>query len=130
MKRLLILLMLVSQPAWAEWVKLMESEGGRTIRYIDPATLRKTADGRRVWVMWTHDSPKTHEGTTHRSNRELIEIDCSGERERLLQVEFFSGLVLGGSSVAKWNGTSKWAVPAPNTWNDDRLKFVCRMPLR
>ena len=130
MTRLLILLMMVSQPAWAEWDLLGQTPGGKDITYIDPATLRKTVDGRRVWTMSTHDSPQTHRGMTYRSVRQLIEYDCAGERTRVLQQELFSGLMLEGASVYRSTGIGAWEYPAPSTGNDQELKVVCRMPLK
>ena len=38
MKRLLILLMLVSQPAWAEWLVSGKRQAGRVYRRISPST--------------------------------------------------------------------------------------------
>ena len=130
MKRLLILLMLVSQPVWAGWVEWGRTEGGQTIFYDDPATLRKTANGRRIWMMVTYDSPNTQGGVTHRSGRWLYEFDCAGERARGLQQELFSGPILGGSSVFEAQGPGNWEVPAPRTFAENHLKAVCRMPLK
>jgi hypothetical protein len=133
MKAVLIMLgLLLLQPAWAEWAQYWESEGGRDIYFFDPATLRKTANGRRVWFMSSHDSPKTHLGITFRSSRELIEYDCAGERSRLLQQELFSGLRLEGESV--YSPTSDkpgpWSFIAPGTFSEARFTAVCRMPLK
>ncbi len=130
MKQLLILLMLVSQPAWADWVEMGQTLEGRDIYYVDPATLRKTADGRRLWTMATHDSPQTHQGVPYRSARELIEFDCAGERSRLLQQAFFSGPMLEGTSVYLWSGLGPWQFVAPQSVGELRFKTACRMRLK
>jgi hypothetical protein len=128
MKRLLILLVLASQPVWAGWEEIGQWPGGRDIEYVDWATLRRTAAGGRVWTMSTHDSPMTHRGVSFRSARELIELDCAGERMRMLQQDLFSGLMLGGTLVYRATNPAGWSYPAPATTGESLLNIVCKTP--
>ena len=132
MKRLLILLMLVSQPAWAEWVPLPPMPGSSTKYFWDPASLRKTGDGRRAWVMWTMESlvPAGPYTRAWQSGRDMIEFDCDGERERLLSRERFSGVMAKGVSVERIQPNQLWSYPSPGTFHDVRLKAVCKVPLK
>jgi hypothetical protein len=47
MKRLLVLGLLLSQPAWAEWTAFFETKGSAF--YMDYATIRKTESGRFLY---------------------------------------------------------------------------------
>ena len=132
MKRLLILLMLVSQPAWAEWVIVGSAPGGSDAftHYIDPATLRKTPNGRRVWTLNDYEQPQTDRSGSYRSTLLVNEFDCAGERSRFLQGSAFSGQMGAGSVVGFDNSPGQWSIVAPGSIGDITLKAVCRMPLK
>ena len=53
---LVALLMLATIPAWAEWLKVEENDIG-TVFYLDPATIRKDGDLRRVWGLQDLKTP-------------------------------------------------------------------------
>jgi hypothetical protein len=122
--------MLVSQPAWAGWVELKRTPRGEDIYYLDPTTLRKTADGRRIWRSSTHDLPQTHKGRTYRSVRELTEFDCAGDRARMLQLDMFSRPMTEGSLAYRSPFSMPWEFFAPDTGFEDLLKVVCKMRLK
>jgi hypothetical protein len=76
MKRLLILLMLVSQPVWAGWVELGSAGKGDAefTHYWDPNTVRKTPNGRRAWVMNSYEQPRS--SGAYQSEKMLWELTC------------------------------------------------------
>jgi hypothetical protein len=132
MRTVLILLgLLLSQPAWAEWVKLSEEkatmDGVDYINYWDPATLRKTPNGRRAWTMANFDSaPKS---STARSLRTLTEYDCTAERLRILQQTAYSGEMLTGETVQSINNPNPWSYVAPGTVGAMELSVFCKARL-
>ncbi len=128
MKRLLILLMLVSQPAWAGWERLGETDS--FTYYVDPTTLRKTPNGRRVWTMQSFGSPQRDEGGIYQSGKLLVEFDCAGERTRRLEVIFYSGPMGEGLVGIQSSSASQWRFASPGSVGDIELKAVCRMPLK
>ena len=133
MKRLLILLTLVSQPAWAEWVRLGQANTGAPdsfTSYLDPATVRKTSNGRRAWLMTSFEKPQTFFGKDYLSVRQLLEFDCVGERVRSLQVVINAGKTGDGKLVESSDDPSNWNVSPPGSIWDTQLKAVCRMPLK
>ena len=131
MKRLLILLMLVSQPAWAEWVELgTAGEGERAYtHYWDPATVRKTADGRRIWTITSFEKPQTQSFGTFLSRKDLIEYDCVGERVRSLAGSAHSGQMGSGEYIFGVDTPSEWSFVSPETVDAARLKATCRLAL-
>ena len=132
MKRLLLLLMLVSQPAWAEWVKIGESVGDRNAftHFFDPATMRKTPDGRRVWMMRVYAQVQKDSVGTYTSTSTQYEFDCAGERSRLLQATWYSGPASSKEVVATLNRVGDWKFSAPGSIGETQLKVVCAMPLK
>jgi hypothetical protein len=131
MKRLLLLLMLVSPPVWAGWVELGpvgEGADAFTI-YWDPATLRKTADGRRAWMMGSYEQSWT-KSVPYQSFKSLTEVDCAGERTRTLQKVLYSGPMGTGETVGQSNDPTGWRVFIPGSVGDERLKAICNGPLK
>ena len=67
------LLLLATIPAWAEWVRLGETD--TAIHYLDPATIRKDSNLRRVWEL---QDLKVRLPDGELSRRTLFEYDCKG----------------------------------------------------
>jgi hypothetical protein len=133
MKLLLILLMVVSQPVWAEWVKYAETtvdDGTVRTSFWDPDTLRKTPNGRRVWVMTTYDSKVTRSGVPpYQSMRSLREYDCNEERARDLQQTVYSGAWMTGETVSDTSEPFPWRFVVPNSIGASGLALICKAPL-
>ena len=132
MMRLLILLMLVSQSAWAGW-EVVDSGGSEATfftRYWDPATVRKTADGRRAWVMNAYEQIQTQSGRAYLSQKILFEYDCRGERYRMLQWTEYSGPMGGGQDVARGDEPDRWKVVSPDSIGEAQLQAVCKVRLK
>ena len=128
MKRLLILLILASQPAWAGWEELGTT--GTITHYWDPITVRKTVDGRRAWMMTAYEKPRRISSGTYLSVRELAEFDCGSERVRTLQASFHSGPMGTGETVLSDNSPGRWSVVPPGTAAEAQLESVCKVPLK
>ena len=58
---LIVLLMLSSGPAYAEWMSLGSSESGTTV-YADPATMRRGGDLVKMLVLFDFKSKQTKYG--------------------------------------------------------------------
>ena len=133
MKRLLILLMLVSQPVWAGWVKLSEVGSGTETAYtsyFDPATVRKTPNGRRVWGLKSFAQPQQGSRGTYQSEKLLYEFDCNGERLRVLQWTEYSDPTGDGEMRGTRNDPEQWIVVYPGSIGETRLKAACSVPLK
>jgi len=129
MRLVLILLgMLLTQPVLAEWVEVARDSVGGTY-YIDPATIRKTDNGRRVWEMATYEEPRQVEGRSHLSANGVREYDCTGERARQLSITLFPERMLRGSPFDLTRDPGNWRFPAPSSVGGATLKAVCNAPL-
>jgi hypothetical protein len=84
-RRWLLVLLLTSSPAWAEWVSVFETDGA--VLYIDPATIETDTYLRQVWEL--QDLKSGMEGD--RSAKVFVEYDCKAQRYRWLRADWFSG---------------------------------------
>ena len=136
MRLVLILLgMLLAQPVWAEWLRLGEtsSDTGREkafAYYFDPATVRKTPNGRRAWAMWSYVQIQDGSFGKYQTSKILYEFDCADERSRILQLTFTSGPMGTGESVFSEAEPGHWLIPTPRSINEGALKAVCKVRLK
>ena len=117
---LILSLMFATAPAWADWVKV-----GRTdvaVHYVDPATLRKDGNLRRVWAM--QDMVQTSPDGVM-SIRALQEYDCAEQRFRYLSVAAHSGPMAGGWILATHELHDQWSDRPPGTKASAIGKIVC-----
>lgn len=120
MRMLLCLLALVAVPAWAEWEKVSESDD--TTFYIDPATVRKSGNFRKVWRM---QDRKQLDKRGVMSRRMLTEYDCKEARDRTLSHSAHSEPMGKGSVLVAGQGSATWDFVPPDTPAADTLKRVC-----
>ena len=116
----LALMLLVTGPALAEWVGVSETNDA-TI-YIDPATIRKDGNFRKVWVLM--DFKKRNE-LGRKSYRTRDEFDCNSERQRTLSFSAHSGPMAAGEVLETKSGPWEWRDAAPDTPRETVLKIVC-----
>ena len=117
---LCLLLTLAAAPAWAEWVKVSETDN--SVFYIDPATIRKDGNLRRVWQV-TDLKQRENEGGM--SSRVLYEHDCKEERSRILSLSTHSDPMAGGKTLASYDATGKWTHMPPGTPVQTIMRIVC-----
>jgi hypothetical protein len=100
-----VILMLLTSPACAEWVKVGTSN--TAAHYVDPASVRKDGDFRQVWLL--QDMVEADlDGV--RSVRALQEINCADGRYRYLSVTAYSGPMASGHVVVEHGMRDGWSV--------------------
>jgi hypothetical protein len=121
MKTLLIVLaLLITGTASADWVFV--GEGQDATYYIDPDTIRRSGNLRKVWTLYDYKQRKLGD-LSAKSRREF---DCEQERYRLLSVSFHTekmgrGAITNTESYA----SSSWNDIPPKTFDEHFLKAVC-----
>ena len=119
MRILLCLLVLGASPAWAEWVDVAETRS--SLLYIDPSTIRKDGNFRRVWEM--SDLKQRTGGAM--SRRILNEYDCKEERRRVISNTSFFEQMGHGSILISDDKLGEWQYIAPKTASSFVLEIVC-----
>ena len=122
-KLLLTCLMLLTSPAWAEWVLITTSANGMG-NYIDPETIRKNGDMRLVWEL---QNLEVRHKDGELSRRFRTEYDCRLDRHRFLSSsqhseQMATGMVLYTQPAGP---PGVWRDSAPGTISETILKYVC-----
>ena len=117
---LTLLLVAISTGAMAEWVKLGESD--KLHIYVDPATIRKDGNFRRVWEI--QDLKERNKGG-EMSLRAFFEYDCNEARSRALSASSHSGPMASGDILISFSSPAPWGYIAPSTISETILKHVC-----
>jgi hypothetical protein len=123
---LIMLLMLNSVPAYAEWVKIGTSEslGGYTV-YVDPNTIRRNGDLVKVWALTDYTTIQTVADLSFLSSKAQSEFDCAEERQRELAVTWFSGSMGNGNGVWTNFDETTWRPVAPGSVGQGLWDFAC-----
>jgi hypothetical protein len=117
---LLVLTLLVTGSAWAEWV--MYSTTATDTFYYDPATIRKDGNIRRVWQLENWGKRGTGGEI---SRRYRTEYDCKQERYKLLGFSIHSEPMAGGTVLLTGGEDYRWEAIAPDTVAAIALNIVC-----
>ena len=119
------LLLMVAAPAWAEWVRMGRiGKGsffvltGEPARYIDPSTITRDGNFRRVWEI--HDlGEKGSQG--ERSVLASVEYDCTDKRMRTLSAIGRSLRMARGEIVPLRGVSGEWVPLQPG--KDEEVFF-------
>jgi len=129
---LLILLMLSSGPAYAEWVAVSHNKEGMTV-YVDPDTIRTKGSMVKVWELYDQEIVQTGQkpgltglGGSFLSMKALSEYDCAEERSRSLAYQHFTGNMGRGKLVYSNSVEGKWEPIAPDSIGRFVWKFACK----
>ncbi len=114
------LLLACAVPAAAEWTRVYENK--EAVSYVDPPTIRKEGELRRVWRL---QDLKQAGPKGERSIRALMQVDCKEERQRIVAFTFHSGPMATGKQLVHHDASGGWDFVAPNTGADAVLRFVC-----
>lgn len=122
MKKLLIaMVLLATGSAWAEWVKVGETDDANI--YIDPASIRKDGNLRRVWQI--QDLKQRDKEGGEMSRRVRKEYDCKQERHRNLSFSTHSEPMAGGKTLVSGGEETKWRDTPPDSAAEAIQKLVC-----
>ena len=118
---LLLALLFMSGSAWADWVQVEETDN--IYVYIDPSTIRKDGNLRKVWQI--HDLKKRHKDG-ELSRRFRMEYDCKNERYKFLSISDHSGQMASGTILLQnLVEETKWTDIPPKSAVETVLKIVC-----
>jgi len=120
-----LLMMALTAPAWAEWVKIAESN--LRVLYYNPAATTQQGELHRVWTLQDNKQRDT-DGVL--SRQYLTEFDCKGARQRLLSVSTHAERMARGETIklrrySLGEPDGKWFNVAPDTFSAHLLKLVC-----
>jgi len=119
------LVLLITGPVYAEWVKVSDGdEAGKTI-YVNPATIRRNSNLVKMWQLYDYKTVQTIGGIRFLTAEEQWEFDCAEERGRVLALKEFSGNMASGTMVYTNSQVSKWLPVVPGTTDQTVWKVAC-----
>ena len=104
----------------ADWV-LVSIDSNEAYTIIGDADSR-TDD--RAWFETGYAKPQKHgNGKFYNTDKELVEMDCSGKRFRMLTITWYSK---SGNSIGSYTPPyAEWHYVIPGTTGEVMYKFVC-----
>jgi hypothetical protein len=120
----LLLFLLASQAAHAEWQRVTTTDSG--IIYVDDGTIKRNGPIRSFWSLLDYRTPqKAQRGAFFVSTRTHMEMDCRKEMVHILQFSMHSGPMLTGEIVDSQGVMREWQTIPPDTPLVALFKFVC-----
>ena len=120
------LFMAFSSSLWAEWIFIDRALSSKDSFFIDPTTIRKEGNRRKVWEL-TNYSQMKNEAMSMRSRNEY---DCKEEQYRFIQISYFpkefaTGPILSTDNLQINGPGGEWRQIAPGSVDEALIKFVC-----
>jgi hypothetical protein len=102
MKKLLfaVLISALCAAAQAEWTKYAENTNDGRTGYFDRSTIRRSGSTVKVWIVDDFAAEQVSAGTSYRSMRSQILIDCEEETSTITGGDLWDGPMLGGKIVS------------------------------
>lgn len=124
----LTFLVVTSGPAYAEWVKVSDTdETGKTV-YVDPATIRRNSNLVKMWQFYDYKTVQTVGGNRFLTAKEQWEFDCAEGRSRVVARKEFSGNMGSGTMVFTNSQVGKWTPVVPDSVGQTVWKVACEKP--
>ncbi|THJ09389.1 MAG: hypothetical protein CAF43_013075 [Nitrospira sp. CG24C] len=118
-------LVVTSGPAYAEWVKVSDTdETGKTV-YVDPATIRRNSNLVKMWQFYDYKTVQTVGGNRFLTAKEQWEFDCAEGRSRVVARKEFSGNMGSGTMVFTNSQVGKWTPVIPGSIGQAVWEVAC-----
>ena len=125
---LITLLLLSSGPAFAEWIKVSDSNVAGKAVYVDPSTIRRNSNLVKMWQFYDYKTVQTVGGFRFLTAEEQWEFDCAEERGRVVALKQFSGNMGSGTMVFTNSQVGKWTPVVPDSVGQTVWKVACEKP--
>ncbi len=124
MQKLLLTLMLVliSTSAMAEWVEVGSNE--KFTAYADPATIQKTNNIVRMWVLIDYKTVQTNASKPYMSKLGVRQYDCKA-KQNLATIKTLHSKNMGVGKHVGIIGSRPWLPVSPGTTTELFWKLAC-----
>ena len=124
---LVLLLVLSSGPAYAEWVwiSFTESDGGYSA-YADPDTIRLKGELVKMWVLYDFKTVQLATGLAHLSDSTQLQANCADELLQRLAYTWWSGNMRNGKVIFSHSDEGNWIPVEPGSVGHTLWKFACK----
>ena len=125
MKKLILVLLLLSTHALADWTRVDRNDD--LDAYVDPATIHKQANIVNMWALL--DYKTAHQWSDYLlywSMKTQKEFDCDAGQVHTLNSLFHFEHMGNGKSVYTVPGGTSWRPVPPDSIDEVLLKFACK----
>lgn len=121
---LIILLLLSSGTAYAEWVSVGTTDDGMIV-YADPDTIRRKGDLVKMWELYDYKTAQVGRGSPFLSSRQQSEYDCAEESNRVLTFRLFMGNMGSGKVSYSSLNEGMWEPVEPDSIGKKLWTVAC-----
>ena len=123
---MLVGLLLLTEPVYAEWVEVASSNDG-FMAYIYPDTVRVDGSLVRIWTMYDFREPRQDRLSSRKylSTKMQEEFDCNEAQSRILGFTDYEENMGKGKIVGTHAGSYSWSPIAPDTMGEVMWKVAC-----
>lgn len=121
----LMLMIVVSSNAKAEWVGVGYSPSSGFTTYTDPTTIRENGNMVKMWNMYVHKIYAKIKGKPFVSMKFQGEYDCDEGQTRTLYRLFYAGNMGQGEMVDSEATPDNWMPTPPGSTNELLWKIAC-----
>lgn len=122
---IVMLVMLFSSSAMAEWAKIDDFVGdGRNV-FVDIDSAERNGDRVTMWTLTNYAGPREVSNKEHMSTKTLEEYDCNNEQYRTLSIYWFSEHDAEGDVFYEETAPGKMKAILPDTNYSEARKIAC-----
>ena len=122
---LIMLLVLNSGRAYAEWVSVSVVDQAGVTVYVDSATIYRKGNRVTMWELIDYETIQIMTGTSFLSAKLQREYDCAGDRHRTLVLTKLSGNMGAGKVILITSDEQKWEPVDPGSIAKRLWRFAC-----
>ncbi len=125
---LITLLVLSSEPVYAEWELVSGDDAAGLTVYVDRDTIRRKGNLAKMWQLYDYKTVQAVAGDSLLSIQRHNEYDCTEERTRMLAYTWFSSNMGRGRVVYKTADEQQWEPVVPRSIDRTLWKVACSKP--
>lgn len=122
MKKILYILLILSAPVYADWMKVVSTSNEDTDIYIELNSIRKNGNSVLFWHLQDYKQ-KNELGDLSMKLKQ--EINCKEETIKTIALVSYSGNMGSGNVTTSGNGSGQITHIPPGTLKEEIYKFVC-----
>jgi hypothetical protein len=124
MKKLAIVLLLSSTPAWAGWKAVGDSPNAKS--YADPASIVRKDNVAAMWSLLDYNDFQRMVEVGYFSQKALIEYNCKDRQSRGMVVSLHEGHMGEGKVIYADDSPHDWEDIVPETLAESLWKEACK----
>ena len=123
MKYLIALMIVITQPASAEWTEVSSDIRGNKY-FVDMESIRINGNYRKYWGLINFSTPQS-QSVEQLSQLMRGEVDCKEEQSRWLSIAALPEDMASGEVQSRQEESGKWTKVTPSSTDGKTLKVVC-----